>query len=519
MRPITRPLLAAPVVASFIIVSISAGLKAQVVTFNTALNTTAALSIAATFNATQQASGVSGTPSLSRTTLTNTTGAAGSFFSNGANITNTLNLATNYVGFSVTPSAGNVILATGINWTSQGSGTAPNSYATAYSTDGFTTSTQTTFTGTTATSTQTRNFDIGDLITNDALTVRLYNYGATSISNAVSATGGSFRVITPTVTGSTVSTAAGAIVLAANTEIRNSGALSLGGDISGAFAITKNGAGNLTLSGNNSYSGGTTLNAGTTTVGHLSALGSNSVTLSAGATLNLGGFAVANTITNNGGTLSGVAGTTAVTQSGGTVSGSVGGIITTSGTIAGTPTFTGTLKGTASFTGAVVIPNGGTLSPGNSPGTLTFAGGLTLGGGNYVWEVNDANGAAGTNYDTSVVTGGLTLTATPLNKLNIVVTSLTILNNSGVVIDFTNGSPGHTWTLVSTTTGITGFDPAAVNIDLTNFANTNFGSAYWKTEVAGNNFNLVYVPEPSTYAALAGLAVLGLALRRRRSHT
>ncbi len=235
--------------------------QAQIVTFNTA-GLTAAGSQAATFNATQQDAGVSGTPQLSRTTLTPGGGAANSFFSVGSNITNTLNLNTNYVGFSVAPSSGNVLFATGINWNSQGSNTSPNSYATAYSTDGFTTSTQTLFTGTTSTASTARNFDIGDLITNDTLSVRLYNYGATGINGSASQAGGSFRVVSPTVTGSTVSTAAGAIALTAATEVRNSGALSLGGVISGAFAVTKTGGGTITLSAANTYSGGTTVSAG-----------------------------------------------------------------------------------------------------------------------------------------------------------------------------------------------------------------------------------------------------------------
>jgi hypothetical protein len=51
------------------------------------------------------------------------------------------------------------------------------------------------------------------------------------------------------------------------------------------------------------YTGGTTINAGTLTLGNITALGTGSVTVNAGATLNRGGFAIANTIINNGGTV------------------------------------------------------------------------------------------------------------------------------------------------------------------------------------------------------------------------
>ena len=63
--------------------------------------------------------------------------------------------------------------------------------------------------------------------------------------------------------------------------------------------------------------------------------------------------------------------------------------------------------------------------------------------------------------------------------------------------------------------GITGFDADAINLDLTNFVNPNV-LADWQVQNIGNDISLVYVPEPSTYAALAGLAVLGLAWKRRR---
>jgi autotransporter-associated beta strand protein len=98
--------------------------------------------------------------------------------------------------------------------------------------------------------------------------------------------------------------------------------ISLGGILSGSGGLTKTGAGTLTLSGTNTYSGATTINAGK---------------------LLLNGVIAAN----------------------GTV------------TVAGG----GTLGGNGIISGATIVQSGGTLSPGNSPGTLTFSNSLTLNSG------------------------------------------------------------------------------------------------------------------------------------------
>lgn len=71
----------------------------------------------------------------------------------------------------------------------------------------------------------------------------------------------------------------------------------------GTLSFTKNGTGTITLSGNNTYSGGTTINGGTLTAGRATAFGTGTITINAGATLNKAGFALANTIVNNGGTV------------------------------------------------------------------------------------------------------------------------------------------------------------------------------------------------------------------------
>ena len=66
---------------------------------------------------------------------------------------------------------------------------------------------------------------------------------------------------------------------------------SVAGDVGGTGALTKDGAGTLTLSGNNSYGGTTTVAAGTLKLGHVNALGGTAggTTIQSGATLDLNG--------------------------------------------------------------------------------------------------------------------------------------------------------------------------------------------------------------------------------------
>ena len=77
----------------------------------------------------------------------------------------------------------------------------------------------------------------------------------------------------------------------------------LSGDIGGSGGFTWDSAARLTLSGNNTYSGGTIISAGSLTAGSATAFGSGTITLGSGTMLDLGGFAIGNTIVNNGGSI------------------------------------------------------------------------------------------------------------------------------------------------------------------------------------------------------------------------
>jgi autotransporter-associated beta strand protein len=251
-----------------------------------------------------------------------------------------------------------------------------------------------------------------------------------------------------------------------------------GGIIAGTGALNKLGDGTLALSGANTYAGGTAINQGTLAVGNNSALGSGAVALS-------------------GGQLS--------IQSGVTLSNSIN--FGSSGA---------TLSGNGSFGSPITVGSNIILSPGDSPGTLTFTSGLTYAqGGEYDWQIQSVAGAPGQSSDFVSVTGQLNITATPESPFTIKIFSLNSSGNPGSVGDFNSGNP-YAWTIASASGGINNFNSADFTIDIGGFQNSLDGGGLSLTSV-GNDLmlNFTPVPEPSTYGLMAAGLVI-LFWRRRR---
>ena len=252
----------------------------------------------------------------------------------------------------------------------------------------------------------------------------------------------------------------------------------------GATSLTKAGAGQWVLGGTNTYTGATNANNGT-----LQLSGSGAINTSSGITV-AGGAKLAQN--------SSVALISPLTLSG------VG---------LGSRAM---LSGTGTINQALTLDNlGDTLSPGNSPGLMPYAMTQSWASFSYDWETNDFTGVtAGTHFDQIDITGGLTLSGGPGSyQLNLL--SLTALNALGNVPNFSETS--RTWDILTTSTGITGFNAANWTIDTAGFSSSPAAAGTWSLTTVGNNLvlNYVAVPEPSSLAMFL-LGIVGFWLMRRK---
>jgi fibronectin-binding autotransporter adhesin len=159
------------------------------------------------------------------------------------------------------------------------------------------------------------------------------------------------------------------------------------------------------------------------------------------------------------------------------------------------------LGGTGIVGGATTIQSGATLSPGASPGTLSFTQGLTLAaGGNYNWQILNATGTAGATdgWDLLSVGGVLDVASTSADpfKINLWSLSSTGPDVNGNALNF-DASQGSTWKIASATGGITGFDTDKFQI-ITGATNgtggfTNAFTGTFSLALSGStDLNLVY---------------------------
>ncbi len=312
-----------------------------------------------------------------------------------------------------------------------------------------------------------------------------------------------------------------------------------GGNLNSATPASTTVAKGSTLrltSGNNKDFSGRALVAEGTIVwnsGYLRGGQGSTLTVAAGGTFNdqnASGYSIHNSfggtfsITNNGTYLKSTTGTTRIEvpfTNNGTLSiqaGAVqftdtftnnGGLQFANGASASFPgpvTFNQPIGGTGTINGSVTAAS--SVSPGNSPGTLTINGNLTLlSTSSLLLEIGGI--VQGSGYDYLNVQGNVTVAGT---------LSLTLLGSVGTTI-----LPTDTFTVVRAggPAGLTGAFANIVNggrmltTDGGGAFTVNYGpgSAFAANTVVLSNFQAI--PEPSTYALLA-LGALALLLTRRR---
>jgi autotransporter-associated beta strand protein len=214
----------------------------------------------------------------------------------------------------------------------------------------------------------------------------------------------------------------------------------VGGGISGSGAFMQLGPGTTVLAGPNTYTGATNVNAGTLRAGAANAFSPFSAfSVASGATLDFNSFN--QTIGSLAGAGNVTLGTATLTTGNGNTSTTFSGAISGTGGLTKSGAGTLLLTGTSSYTGATTVNagtlsvngsiansavtvnaggtiggigtvgnttiNGGTLSPGNSIGTLTVQGNLVLtAAAAYIVEVSP------TSADRTNVTGTASLAGT-----------------------------------------------------------------------------------------------------------
>ena len=330
------------------------------------------------------------------------------------------------------------------------------------------------------------------------------------------------------------------INLSSNGRTEASSVVIVSGIVSGVGAINTSSHTNnhVRLTGANTYTGGTTIVSGTTRTGNASALGTGQVAFheSNTVTLDLNNTALGVQSLSGGSSAATVstAGTSGIlTIHGGNASAaSFAGSITGAGGVIKNGTGVQILTGDNTYTGITEV-NEGILQLGSiSAVSLANTSGVTIAGGALVNAAGNSNlGTGAVSMSTGSMTpGGIgtvgSFTVADNQAFSATGGTMNFDLQSAASFDQIFGSGTGSFSLMDVTLALSGSTSIAGTYQLfEGFGGINVVSgltitgldAGWTADLDINGLlTVTAVPEPSTYAAIAGLALLGFAGARRR---
>ena len=156
--------------------------------------------------------------------------------------------------------------------------------------------------------------------------------------------------------------------------------------------------------------------------------------------------------------------------------------------------------------------------PGNSPGTTVSADATWGVGGEYLFEIVDVAGMAGTDWDLWQINGVLAVdaTATTNGRFTIRLASLDASDAPAAAVNF-DPLQDYDWLIATASGGVSGFDASKIAIDASDYLNPLSGGSFSVASV-GDDVHLRFnaVPEPGTAMLMGVLGLMGVMSYGRR---